>query len=238
MTDQSERTLERHVASLEEEQRLRAQFISVLAHDLRCPLHVALVTLDVLRLHPERAVELSGKVADSIKRAERMIRDLLDANRIHAGEPLPVHLSNGDLCQIVASAIKDLRSIHGDRFTLAEPMEVLGYWDSEQLQRAIWNLGTNAVKYGDPGVPVVIRCGADATEATVAVHNEGPPVSPEVRARLFDPFRMAPGNKPGWGLGLTLVRACAEAHHGRVEVDSAHGRGTTFTITLPRDARP
>jgi signal transduction histidine kinase len=74
----------------------------------------------------------------------------------------------------------------------------------------------------------------------MSVHNEGAPIPPEAQETLFDPFMRAAGEHraQGWGLGLMLVRACAEAHGGSVHVDSAPGRGTTFTMRLPVDARP
>lgn len=77
--------------------------------------------------------------------------------------------------------------------------------------------------------------------AAVAVHNEGPPIAPEDQARLFAPFvrtrAAVAGGQRGWGLGLTFVHGCAEAHGGRVTLESSAERGTTFTLELPLDAR-
>jgi signal transduction histidine kinase len=76
---------------------------------------------------------------------------------------------------------------------------------------------------------------------TIAVHNDGSPISPEDQSKLFDAFKRTDsarrGGQHGWGLGLTLVKGIAESHGGSVSVESAAGRGTTFTIMLPTDAR-
>jgi signal transduction histidine kinase len=107
---------------------------------------------------------------------------------------------------------------------------------------AAWNLGTNALKYGVPGTPIVFDVVGDEEGACVSLHNEGVPIPPEDQATLFEPFTRTPvseaGNVGGWGLGLALVRGCAEAHGGTVEVESSPHEGTSFTIRLPRDARP
>jgi signal transduction histidine kinase len=117
-----------------------------------------------------------------------------------------------------------------------------GIWSAEELRRAVWNLASNAVKYGSPGSPIVFTIDCTTSAVAISVHNRGTPIPPDEQATLFTPFSQSrsrsAGGTPGWGLGLTLVRGCAEAHGGSVHVESDAEAGTTFTIVLPLDARP
>jgi signal transduction histidine kinase len=131
--------------------------------------------------------------------------------------------------------------MYGARFAVVAEGAVRGMWSRDELGRALWNLGVNAVKYGRADAPVTIRLTQDGSSARLSVHNVGDPIPPEHRQHIFDAFaqqRAAPQAGESWGLGLPLVRACAEAHGGTVEVESASESGTTFTMTLPLDARP
>jgi signal transduction histidine kinase len=110
------------------------------------------------------------------------------------------------------------------------------------MRRAIWNLTSNAIKYGDEGTPVGVRIAARAGFVELAVHNHGPVIAAEDRDALFEPFSRAisvrAAAQRGWGLGLTLVKGCVEAHGGVVAIESEPEKGTTFTLRFPSDARP
>lgn len=94
------------------------------------------------------------------------------------------------------------------------------------------------MKFGHERAPIEVRV-VGGSEVRVSVHNEGAAIAEEDRAHLFEPFRRsrAPraGSPAGWGLGLALVRAAAEAHGGKVTAESSERDGTTFTIELPSD---
>ena len=186
--------------------------------------------------------ELAAKIDTNIDRAERMIRDLLDTNRIRANERLPLHLAESDLAAIARVVIGELGSIYGERFILKQDDGVRGFWDAEELRRALWNLAINAVKYGAPQKPITITVKASISEAQLSVHNHGSVIALEDQSHIFDSFTRTQGaqakGKIGWGLGLTLVRGCSEAHGGKVTIESSEALGTTFTIHLPADSRP
>ena len=233
------------VEALGIERELRERFVSILAHDLRGPLSAASVSAQVLMRHPEKLVESGGlavRINTNIARADRMIRDLLDANQIQAGRKLPLRLDPCDLAAIAGEVVEELASIHGERFHLNAGDEVPGIWSADVLRRALWNLAVNAIKYGAPDKPVTITVRRTDGGVEASVHNYGPMLSREDRANLFEPFARTrsaeTGSARGWGLGLTLVHGCAEAHGGRVRVDSDAATGTTFTLELPLDARP
>ncbi len=179
-------------------------------------------------------------VVRNLDRADRMVTDLLDADRVHAGRRLSVTLEECNLSEIGCELVNELAADHPGRIVLHADEGVRGIWGASELRRALWNLISNALKYGGKDAPITVVIAKLRDGVEVSVHNEGAPIPPEARETLFDPFTRAAGEHGahGWGLGLMLVRACAEAHGGSVDVDSAPGRGTTFTMRLPADARP
>ncbi len=233
------------IEALHAERSLREHFVSVLAHDLRGPLAAARLAAQLVMERPELLEmrrELAVRIDRNLDRMDRMIRDLLDASRIRAGERLPLRLDRCDLGQITYEIAEELRALYGKRIEIDSDSHIVGIWSADELRRALWNLVTNAVKYGDPKRPIRIALHRIGEHARVAVHNWGTPISPEDQAGLFEPFartRTATrSGRLGWGLGLALVRGCAEAHGGTVSLDSSHEAGTTFTIEIPLDARP
>jgi signal transduction histidine kinase len=239
------------VDALRSERELRERFVSVLAHDLRGPLAAAKMAVDLSVRSPEmgppetleeRRHELARRIDRNIDRADRMVHDLLDANRIHAGERLALRLGDCDLVGIARETIEELTESHGERFVLTGKDRVRGVWAADELRRSLWNLAVNALKYGAADRPITIHVGASGDRAELSVHNEGFPIPADEQELLFRPFARAPaaqaGVPRGWGLGLTLVRGSVEAHGGRVRVRSDAATGTTFTLDLPLDARP
>ncbi|HZH76659.1 MAG TPA: ATP-binding protein [Archangium sp.] len=238
--------LARAVEHLQEERELRERFVATLTHDLRTPLTAAKMGTHLLMRRGDDPVVLTktaGRIADNIDRADRMIRDLLDANRITAGETLPAELARCDLTAIARETLEELAQVHGDRFVLSAPDIIEGYWSCSALRRILENLCNNAIKYGarDRAVTVALtRRGPE--EVLLSVHNWGPPIPLEDQPSLFEPYRRMKsaqtGKEKGWGLGLTLVRGLAQAHQGTVQVESTEASGTTFTVMLPSDSRP
>jgi len=236
--------LRRHVEDLTIERDLRERFVAILAHDLRGPLAAAKVGSHLLARYPgqiERRRDVVLRLERNLDRMDRMIRDLLDVSRLRAGQRLPLRLDSCDLGAVAEGVVEELSAVHGDRFALLAPERVRGIWSQEELQRALWNLGVNAVKYGSSGTPVTIRIERTPGGARLSVHNLGNPIPPEDQDRLFSLYqRLGAGTQPGtgWGLGLAIVRACAEAHGGNVSVQSSREAGTTFSLDLPQDSRP
>lgn len=230
---------------LQLERDLRARFVSLLAHDLRGPLSAATIATALI----DRRLEQLGQRRDPAARIkrnldhiERMVRDLLDTSRLQAGHPLTLRLAEEELGEIVGEVVEELNAMHEGRVHLNMGERIEGVWGADELRRAIWNLVANALKYGDASAPVTVTVTGGAGRASISVHNHGNPISAEDRSRIFEPFARtlsAEGDSQlGWGLGLTLVRGCAEAHGGRIHVESSVEMGTTFVLDLPIDARP
>ncbi|HSD87981.1 MAG TPA: GAF domain-containing sensor histidine kinase [Kofleriaceae bacterium] len=233
------------IAALRTEQSIREHFVSVLAHDLRGPLSAAKLAAQMLSQEPaslDARRDLAVRIDRNLDRLDRMIRDLLDANRIRAGERLPLRLDTCDLGRVANEVVEELRVLHGDHFVIDARDRVLGIWSADELRRALWNLGSNAVKYGALDRPITFVVRREGERAFASVHNWGTPIPDDIQAHIFEPFartsNAVQSGQPGWGLGLTLVRGSAEAHGGRVSLASSAQEGTTFTIEVPLDARP
>lgn len=232
------------IDSLEEERELRERFVYTLTHDLRNPLTAARSVAELL-LRPAISLEsrdrFAAKVIENLDRADRMIRDLLDANRIRAGQSLPLNIENCNLGTLARDIVDNFSVSLGGRLLLRGEADVLGYWSEDGLRRLIENLLSNAIKYGDKHSPILVEIKSAHPRVEIRVHNQGNPISPAELHDLFKPFRRARSalgsGQRGWGLGLTLVKGVAEAHGGFVEVESSVEGGTTFIVSIPRDSR-
>lgn len=234
-----------HVDDLEIEKQLRESFVSLLTHDLRTPLSAISMSAQLIQRQSDSSpssVGLAARIVSSVNRADQMISDLLDANRIRSGEPLPLNFESFDLCTLAKETLDELATAHGDRFVLKSCEIVEGHWDRRYLRRILENLCNNAIKYGDPYAPISLSISKQSPDAIVQVHNVGEPISLSDQKSLFDQFRRTQGakvsRKKGWGIGLTLVRGVAEAHGGNVKVESEKTTGTIFTLRIPIDSRP
>ena len=212
--------------------KFRDELFAIVAHDLRNPLGVALVSANLIINQPtaEQVPAWAARIADNIGRVDRMVQDLLDAARVNAGARLELDLEACDLVEVVREALDNLQPKHGACFVVDAEEPVHGYFARDALRRAVENLATNAVKYGARGGTVTVAIRATYGRTILTVHNHGAPIPVEKQETLF--------RARGWGLGLAQVRAVAEAHGGSIGVDSTAARGTTFIIDIPVDARP
>jgi signal transduction histidine kinase len=233
------------IDQLQYEKEIREQFVSMLSHDLRTPITSAKTAAELIvrlvRDDHQQIRKLALRVIDDLSRSDRMIRDLLDANRIRSGEKLPLEARETKLVELVAETLRGLTRVYGDRFRLKADHEIVGYWSGKDLQRSIENLAINAIKYGSSDTPVEVRLGEQSDQVRISVHNSGSLITPQEQETLFHPFsRILSENtqgKKGWGLGLTLVLGITEAHGGTVHIESKAGMGTTFTMAIPKDSR-
>ncbi len=221
----------------------RDQFFATMAHDLRNPLSAAHAGAALIARDP-RADGVKGwakRIIDNISRADRMVRDLLDAMRGQTGARLILNIEPCNLADIVHQALERYQAEHGDRIVLLAPKPVHGQVARDALGRAVENLVDNAVKYGAPARPITVTLHSTHGRAILTVHNEGPHIPAEKQETLFRAFQRLTdaesSGKSGWGLGLAQVRAVAEAHGGSIGVDSLPEHGTTFIIDIPLDAR-
>jgi signal transduction histidine kinase len=234
------------IDELHRERGLRELFVAVLAHDLRGPLASARTAAHLL-VHSEdlpcnEEQELENSIDRNIQRMDTMIRNLLDVSRMRSDQRMPLQLGECCLATLAAEVVEELTRAFGREFQTELDTTACGIWSAEDLRRALWNLGANAAKYGAPEKPVTVAAKRTSDGARLCVHNCGPSIAVEDQGRLFEPFsRTADADASltsGWGLGLFLVRECAQAHGGQISVTSTEAEGTTFVLDLPLDSTP
>jgi NO-binding membrane sensor protein with MHYT domain/two-component sensor histidine kinase len=235
---------EKNLKLFREERELRDLFVSALAHDLRNPLSAARMSMEII-LRKAEDVDLASKYAhkaiDSFDRMDQMIQNLLDAHRISAGQGLPLNIERFDLRKLLDQIRDDMTTVYGERFKLNCPSALVGHWDMVYLRRAIENLCTNAIKYGKEETPISLTAAIKNHCVVISVTNLGAPIPQNEQQSLFVLFHRSKSeetqSKRGWGLGLTIVKGVAEAHHGQVSVESTVDECTTFTLEVPVDVR-
>jgi signal transduction histidine kinase len=223
---------------------LREQFIAALTHDLRNPLASATMAAELI-MHSNASEEIRSIVAKILENHERMdsmIQGLLDTMMFQRGEKIRLDLTRFDILDVLREVCEHsvFAEQRGRLQLIGAPVQ--GWWDRQAMKRLVENLVGNALKYGAADTPIRIKVDQEHERMILSVHNEGEPIPPEEQEAIFLVFHRArsakDSSKKGWGIGLPFVRAVAESHGGSVGIDSASGRGTTFMVSIPVDARP
>ncbi len=225
--------------------RTREEFFAVALHELRTPLTSMGLQLHALKRWAARATqpvqpsELQQRLVEveqGMARLNRLSDYLLDISRMREGR-IVLERQKCDVCEVakgVVERIADERRELGIQLTFEGSGQMDGQWDRARLEQIVSNLVTNAVKYGG-GKPVVVTCNADEGQATLTVRDQGPGISPEDQELLFHRFfRGRRSDADGFGLGLWIVQQLVSLHEGKVSVKSELGKGSTFTVVLPR----
>jgi PAS domain S-box-containing protein len=225
--------------------RQREDVVSIVSHDLRNPLGVALAAADLLLdlpLDEQQRRRQAEIIRRSGKRMQRLIEDLLDVARIEAGA-LVVRPSQEELEPILAEACDlyrdqaEARSIALSVVPTAE--DVRARVDRDRMMQALSNLLDNAIRLTPEGGSVSLSAREEGDFVLVSVADTGPGIAEDEMERLFDRFAQGAHRDSGAaGLGLTIVRGVAGAHAGEVVVDSEPGRGSVFTLRLPKSGPP
>jgi PAS domain S-box-containing protein len=225
--------------------RLRDQFLSIAAHELKTPLTSLLGYAQLFQRRAERAGSLSeadqralNVIVDQSSRLNRMVAALLDVARIESGQ-LSITRAPLDLCELARRVAEEARQ-HTDDHTLeiicpTQPLLIEG--DDLRLEQVLQNLIQNAFKYSAPGTQVIVRVEHRDAYAFVAVADHGIGIPEAALGRLFQRFYRAPNvderQISGMGIGLYVVREIMLLHQGTIEVESVEGQGSTFTMRLP-----
>ena len=208
-------------------------FVSDAGHELRTPITIVRGHLDVLGDDPDERAEAMVIVEDELGRMSRIVEDLLLLAKAERDDFLRPETVDLDLFteEVVAKA----RALGDREWTLDGVGAVAFSADRQRLTQAVVNLANNAVAHTDPGGSIAIGSAADDGEVRLWVQDDGVGIDPADHARVFERFaRVGVRRRAGGaGLGLAIVTAIAEAHGGRVELDSALGAGARFTLVLP-----
>jgi PAS domain S-box-containing protein len=221
--------------------RLRDEFLSIASHELRTPL----TPLSLLLQRMERTLAQGDRVdSATVRRADRqvqrllrLINELLDLSRLQAGK-LQLERVETELGSLVKTVVEDfsgLGSGHGFELDLPQPVSVRG--DRDRLEQVLVNLVQNAIKYSPRGGVVKISVGVVAREAKVTVEDTGIGIPEDEQPQIFKRFFRARNAETkhfgGLGLGLFLSHEIVQRHGGRFEVQSAPGKGSSFSFFIP-----
>ena len=228
--------------------RSQAELVAGVSHELRTPMARIRVALDLAQEGAMLEHDVLGEVSTDLQELERLVEEMLLVARLRLTDQRAVDpLTNVprvalDLRDVATAAAERFRARHQDVPLVVEiPSDPVCLQGAAMLlRRALDNLLDNAARHAG-GAEVVLRCSVADASACVEVHDRGQGMSPEDLARVFEPFFRADPSRArtsgGLGLGLTLVRQIAEAHGGRVTLESEPARGTKACITLPLMAK-
>jgi signal transduction histidine kinase len=228
------------ISALKELERLRNEWTSIIAHDLRQPVQVIALQANMLAKDVTDLAQKAkmGRILSAVDQLTRMIADLLDVSRIDVRE-LPLRLETVDIMALARDVVERMGEepaglpIRVEARGEVPPIEA----DALRLGEVFCNLLSNAVKYGYPGTAIDVEIEAREGEVVVSVTNQGDGIPPEEIPKLFERFRRTEravrGIARGVGLGLYIAKGLVEAHGGRMWAESVPGRRTTFRFTLP-----
>lgn len=219
----------------------RDEFIAVAAHELRNPLNVLVLTMQLLHrvsgasTGSAQVGNLIEKSGAQLARLSSLIDRLLDVTRIRAGS-FDLYRETFDLSALVADIVNRFAIEYSDiPIALKIEPNIECNWDRLRIDQAITNVISNAIKYG-MRKPIVVSVSAiEEGQAVIRVRDEGVGISPEDLDRVFDRFErvMAQSDSKGLGLGLWITKRIVEAHGGTVLAESELGKGSTFVLRLP-----
>jgi signal transduction histidine kinase len=231
----------RTVEELRRLSALRADFVSLVSHELRSPMAAVIGAARTLQtrwreLQPDQREAFLALIGDETNRLAALIGDVLDTSRIDAGT-FTYRFTDVDVGTLVEESVATAALGQDEVPIVTDVAPQLPHvrGDAARLRQIVSNLIDNAVKYSPVGEPVQVGVAQRNGAVVVTVTDRGPGIRAEDQRLIFEKFgRVADGgSKPGTGLGLFIARSIAEAHGGELRVSSAPGRGSTFSVTLP-----
>jgi signal transduction histidine kinase len=224
--------------------QMQAEFVAHVSHQLKTPLSLLSAATETLQMDrvrsPERFAEYLSTIHAEAARLSHLVQNVLECSRVqqrHSYEFEEVDL--GALVRETVDAFAHSLSSHHFTFEVKEegPSPVV-LADPAALEQVVVNLLDNAVKYSDRIKQITVCVRSAGAHAMVEITDRGIGIAPADRTRIFDRFfrSSSPPQRPGFGLGLTIVKELVHAHRGRVEMVSTLGTGSTFRVVLPAQA--
>ncbi len=234
------------VTHLRRLENMRRDFAASVSHEIKTPLTAIQGFVETL-YHgqvddPQEAKRFLGIIDRHVHRLTALIEDLMKLSRIERdAETRDMPMQTGEIGPVVAGAVELCREAAAARRIVidqtAPPEPLRGRIAAPLLEQAVFNLIDNAVKYSEPGTRVAVDLARADDLCRIAVRDHGPGIPRQHLGRLFERFYRVDKARSrklgGTGLGLAIVKHIAQAHGGQVTVESAPGRGSTFTLTLP-----
>ena len=223
--------------------RVKNRFLGMAAHDLRNPL-TSINGMSQLMLKMSLPEEKKHKFIETIHRVGiqmlNLVNDLLDVSVIESGR-FDLRLTTGNLSRLVLERldlVADLATNKGIELKLELADVRDGVFDYDRIGQVIDNLLTNAIKFSETATTIIIKTHQNDSMVAVAVIDQGQGIPPAEQEAIFGSFNkssvLPTKGEKSTGLGLSIVKKIVEAHDGAITVESTAGKGSTFTVSLPR----
>ena len=210
-----------------------------ITHELLTPLTVISAAADSIKRIAPATNEQTGIIQDNISRLTRMLRQILEVRKSQAGK-LQLKVSEGNLGTFCTETTRSLMPMFTAKHLQYEEniscMDEKAWFDTDKVEKMLYNLLNNAAKYTDEGGKVSLHVSISNGQATLIVADTGRGISKDKMKHLYNRFLdgdYRQMNTIGTGIGLSLVNDLVKLHHGKIHCESEEGKGTTFTITLP-----
>ncbi|HLB39839.1 MAG TPA: PAS domain-containing protein [Actinomycetota bacterium] len=234
-SEQREREAAERLRALDD---MKNTFLAAVSHELRSPL----TSILGLSLTLERAPDIAGqdrtdllaRLAANAKKLDRLLKDLLDIDRLNRGIVEPQYRVT-DVSALARRTVEHLDALVG-REVIVQTDPVVIPIDPPKIERIVENLLMNAVRHTTGDRTIWLSVAPYDGGVRISVEDDGPGVPPDIRAAIFEPFRQGPTQSPhtpGTGIGLSLVARFAELHGGRAWVDEREGGGAAFHVVIP-----
>ncbi|MGC8837153.1 MAG: ATP-binding protein [Anaerolineae bacterium] len=237
----------RDVTGQKELERMKSNFLSVVSHELKTPLHSIKGFVDIILLGKAGPVtEVQRDFLETVRQQtaalQNLINDLLEFSRLEAGQ-VRLRLEPVSLGEVAATVVEKLEplarqgevALHNRIPSDLAPVE----GDRMRLEQVLTNLVDNAIKFTPSGGQVTLEAQDLGEAVQVWVHDTGIGIPPEERERVFDRFYQVDSGSTrpyrGTGLGLSICKHIVERHQGRIWIEDREGPGTTFTFVLPKE---
>jgi signal transduction histidine kinase len=215
------------------------ELLSAISHEMRNALTVLQTYAELAQQEPSFVDKALTVVRRQGRQLDLLANDLLSAASLEAGH-LALRRTSMDLVALLRGCVEQAQAMYPDQMyrIIATDEVVDGRWDPARLEQVFTNLLSNAAKYSPSAGEIEVSLEDLGEMVRVTVKDHGVGISPETRPWLFDPFFRVESEETdgikGNGLGLYVTQMLVSAHCGQITVDSAPGRGSTFSVTLPR----
>ena len=241
----AEEALRQSNEELAKASRLKSQFLARMSHEFRTPMNAIIGFSDLLSEEADGPLGESysdyvRQITEGARHLLALINDVLDLSKIEAGrlELFRSHIGIADCLADVLCVVKSLPGASTLLFASRLPRELCVYADCTRFRQIFYNLLSNAVKFTPEGGSILIEATERDDEVSISVTDTGVGIPAEEQRSIFNEFHQVSdttrGVKEGTGLGLSITRLLVELHGGNIRVESEPGKGSRFTVTLPR----
>lgn len=228
-------------SKMEELNHAKLQFFTNITHELLTPLTIISATVDELKMQAPQHQELYTVMNSNIGRLIRLLQQILEFRKAETGN-LKLRVSSDDIAAFVRNEAESFRPLVVKKnlhySVVCNPNSIVGFFDTDKIDKILYNLLSNAVKYNNEGgfIQISLTYADQKDHVQLSVKDNGQGISTEKQKTLFQRFYEGDYRKfktIGTGIGLSLVKDLVTLHRGTIRVESLEGQGTTFMVTLP-----